>query len=376
MRTVPQRIPSQRTFFLLLVACIAIFATAAAHAQKSDDTTAPQIPAAALAGMRDGAQFEARRQLTSAVDRYKTAMKAAGGKCVPCLEALARVQLRMEAYKESAATAGQLAALAPDPRARAQAEFQQGLALFQLYLAQNAGQGTIEKNEKRALATLKQAEPVVKQGELDDPANAGMHMLSGLVLAALKRDEEASRAFIACAATPGASAAECVKARHFASDVSLARAEPAPAFSIETMDGRRVSLESLAGKVVLLDFWATWCKFCERDSDYVQSMLDSFDKDKFVLLEISVDESEAVWKNYVRDKRLKGEQTRDETKAVGELFHVTGYPTYVVIDGDGMVRLRAVGIDGDLKGTVRKLLATPPAAAPDTRQPLPRSGAE
>jgi peroxiredoxin len=163
---------------------------------------------------------------------------------------------------------------------------------------------------------------------------------------------------------------------HFSKDVSLARGEPAPAFEIETMDGKKVSLDSLAGKVVLLDFWATWCGYCERDSDYVQSMLDTFDDGRFVLLEVSVDENEDLWRNYVKGKRLHGLQTRDEKKDVGALFHVTGYPTYIVIDGDGMVRQRAVGIEGDLKGTVRKLLAAAIPAAPDTRTVLPKACAE
>ena len=63
--------------------------------------------------------------------------------------------------------------------------------------------------------------------------------------------------------------------------------------------------------------------------------------------------NEDLWRNYVKSKRLHGLQTRDEKKDVGALFHVAGYPTYIVIDGDGMVRQRAVGIEGDLKGTVR-----------------------
>jgi thiol-disulfide isomerase/thioredoxin len=355
--------------------CVFGFAAFAAMGVRAQ-VEVPAAPVAAQAKLAEGAKYEERKQLSAAMDSYKQALKAGGSGCAACFDALARVEMNMEAYKDSADTAGQMAAHAPDAKAKAQAEFREGLALYRLYLAQTAGEGAISKDEKRAIVALKQAEPVLKQGEADDPGDEAMRMLHGRILAALKQDENASVEFAACAAAAGATKEECARALHFSKDVSLARGEPAPAFEIATMDGRKVSLDSLAGKVVLVDFWATWCTYCERDSDYVQSMLDSFDDGRFVLLEVSVDENEALWRNYVKSKRLHGVQTRDEEKNVGALFHVTGYPTYIVIDGDGMVRLRAVGIEGDLKGMVRKLLAASAPAAPETRTVLPKAGAE
>jgi peroxiredoxin len=345
------------------------FAPLATHAQ-----TDAAVPAAAQAKLTEGAKYEDRRQLGAAMESYKQALKAAGKDCVACLDALSRVELKMDLYKDSAADAAQMAAHAPEPKLKAQAEYREGLAFFRLYQAQTIGLGSIDKDEKHAINALKQAEPPLKQGETDDPANEPLRMLHGRVLAALKQDEDASREFEACAAA-GANPEECTRARHFAHDVSLARGEPAPAFELTTMDGKKVSLDSLAGKVVLVDFWATWCGVCARDSDYVQSMFDSFDESRFVLLEVSVDDSEPAWRNYVEDKRMHGVQTLDEHKNMQDLFHVAAFPTYVVIDGDGMVRLRAVGIEGDLKGQVRKLLAAAPDT-PDTRKVLSKAGAE
>jgi len=104
-------------------------------------------------------------------------------------------------------------------------------------------------------------------------------------------------------------------------------------------------------------------------------MVDAFDPQRFVLLEVDAHEDEGRWKQYVEDNRLEGLQTRDKGD-VADAFHVGGYPTYVVLDGDGIVRMRAVGIEGDLKGTVRKLLQEQKAADGDKRVPLPKSGAE
>jgi thiol-disulfide isomerase/thioredoxin len=180
------------------------------------------------------------------------------------------------------------------------------------------------------------------------------------MLAALRQDEQAKKEFEACAAAPGARAQECARAQKFATDVSLARKEPAPAFEVKSLDGQAVSLDGLAGKVVLVDFWATWCTWCRRDSDYVQSMLDSFDKDKFVLLEVDVDDTEAPWLRYVKDERLRGVQVRDASHELRDQFRVKAFPTYVILDKDGVVQEREEGARGDLRGEVRRLLAEMP----------------
>jgi len=336
---------------------------------------ATDIPAAAQHAFDEGAKYEQAQSLPAAMDSYRAAIKAAGGHCVGCMEALARVQMKLEAYKDSAATDAAMLREVPGAPARAQVEYHEGLALFALYFAQSEGRGGIDKDAKKAAATLKQADDVLVQGERDDAANEPLRMLHGRVLAALKRDEDAGREFQACAAAPGASAEECARAQHFERDVALARNEPAPIFAAKTLDGKTVSLDSLAGKVVVMDFWATWCPVCVRDSDYVQSLMDSFGDDKrFVLLEVSGDENDQVWRNYVKQHELQGLQVRDAGSGVSDAFHVGAFPTYVILDGNGSVRMRVVGSRGDLRGTVRDLLkeATPSPDPPRTL--LPKAG--
>jgi peroxiredoxin len=333
------------------LAAIALTAAAALHAQT------PDVPAAAQKSFAEAQQYEQQHALPAARDSYAAALKAAGNHCVACLDALIRTQLRLELYKDAADSATQLAAQATTPQAKAQAESRAGLALFELYFAQTDGRGNVDKNPRKAAESLRQAEAQLARAEADDPSSEQARMLHGRMLAALKRDDDATREFQACAASPGVSPQECARAQHFAHDASIARNEPSPSFTLKTIDGKTVSLDTLAGKVVLIDFWTTWCSVCARDADYIQSTVDIFDDKKFVLLEVSGDESLEKWRSFVNSQRLEGLQTHDDTTEMQSMFHVGGFPTYVVLDADGVIRLRAVGIEGDIKGTVRKLLA-------------------
>jgi thiol-disulfide isomerase/thioredoxin len=356
----------RRSPFVLTLSLL-LSAAAIAHTQADD------LPAAAQPAYKQGLDFEQRQQLASALDSLRAAQKQAGSS-LTCLQAIERVQMEMEKYKDAAATAAKMASLAPTPQGKAAAEMLEGQALYRQSFAYTAGEGDYDKNPKKASDSLKQAEASLHQGAADDPSNEPLLMLHGRVLAALHEDEQASADFKACAAVPGTSAEECARALRLSGNVVSARDEPAPSFELKTLDGQTVSRDSLAGKVVLVDFWATWCPACRRDSDYIQSMIDTFpDPKRFVLLEVSVDENQDTWKNYVDENRLHGTQTRDTSKQLQSAFHVYAFPTYVVLDGNGSMRFRATGTEGDIRGTIRSLLAEQSPDHPST--PLPKSQA-
>jgi peroxiredoxin len=295
----------------------------------------------------EGKKFEQRRQLSSALDSDRKALKLAKGKCAECLETIVALQLKMEVPKDAAASAAAWAAQAATPGEKAKAEYLQASALL------------LQNQQKHNDALLVQANEVLKRAAANDPSNPAIHMLDGHVLAVLKKDAEAKSEFMACAANPGASTADCLRAKNFAADVSLARGEPAPAFSIKKPDGSSVTLDSLAGKVVLIDFWATWCPACVKDLDYIQSIAEEADKDRFVLLGVSDDSNEETWKRYQSENRMIGIQIRDTDHSIADLFHVGAIPTYVILDANGIIQLRTTGAEGDLRAKVRSLLAKP-----------------
>lgn len=327
---------------------------AAASAQVPVD-----VPAAAQSDYSAAQALEHGKEFAPAADGYRLALKHAPD-CLPCLEGLVRTSMALSDYKSAATYARKLSAAAQEPAAKAHGLSLEAQADYRAYFAATEGEGAIEKNPKHAAELLRAAESASAEGLSADPSDEPLRMLHGHILAAQKRDADAAREFAACAASSTAGPAECARALRLSHDLDSARGRPAPAFSLKTLDGNGVSLDKLSGRIAVIDFWGTWCVYCRSDADYIQSMLDTFPKDKFTLVEIDEKDSRATWKDYLRDNSMEGVQAHDGNGSVADLFHVSGYPTYIVLDGNGVIRNRYTGAKGDIKGDVKTLLAAQP----------------
>lgn len=111
----------------------------------------------------------------------------------------------------------------------------------------------------------------------------------------------------------------------------------APDFSLSDLDGKIVTLASLKGKVVLLDFWGTWCKWCVKAMPKLQAVHEHFKGKDVIVLGISCQEPpNANPKKFMQDNKvtynslLKGEE-------VARQFGVEGYPTLYVLGKDGKI---------------------------------------
>ena len=341
-----------------------VLAAVAAPAQ----TVPADVPASAQQSFHDALALEHDGKYGQALNGFTQANKLAGGRCAACLEAMYRTAMDASDYKAAVDSAQKLGHALPDAPSQAHAHLLEAEAEYHGSFAtlrdgeRLSNKGDRDRNNKRADGMLAQAEAASAQGLALAPSDEHLRFLHARVLAALKRDADATREFTACASAPGLSQSDCLRAAHFAHNVEAARDEASPEFTFTATDSKPYSRASLAGKVVLLDFWATWCVYCRRDSDYVQSLLDSFAPDKFVLVEVDVDEDADKWKDFVRENRLHGLQVRDADGSLRAAFHVDGYPTYVILDGDSQVRYRISGAQGDLRGTIRKLIAEQPSA--------------
>jgi len=345
-----------RTAQILALVCTALF-LAPLHAQSP-------LPAA----YQQGLDAEQQDELDVALDRFQTALRQSPNSPI-VYEAIIRVQSAMGDDKSALATDAKMLATAPDASTKAHAEMLAAEIYYRQWSAYTTGGGAYEKNPKRAEQSLQKSEAALQRASADDPTDEPLRMLHAHVLAALHRDEDASREFVACAAIPGTSLTECTRALKLAHNADLGRLEPAPSFKATNMDGQPVSLDALAGKVVLIDFWGSWCHFCVRDSGYVQSMLDSFDPKSFVLLEVDEGDTPATWSSYVKTNHMQGVQVQDANRQLQFLFHVGSFPTYIILDRDGLIHNRYSGAIGDLRGDIRQILQNQ-TAQPPSKQPV------
>ena len=119
----------------------------------------------------------------------------------------------------------------------------------------------------------------------------------------------------------------------------MARLQLAPNFRVTTLDGKTITLESLTGKVVLIDFWATWCPPCRRALPHLQKMVKEFAGQPFVLLSVSLDPDEGKWKSYTAQNHMTWPQYRAGgfDGEIPTLFAVQGVPYTIIIDANGVL---------------------------------------
>jgi len=126
-------------------------------------------------------------------------------------------------------------------------------------------------------------------------------------------------------------------------------------FSLSDLNGKSVRLSDLKGKVVVIDFWATWCKPCIEEVPNFSKLYSNFKENKnFAMLAI-VNESGGVEdiRDSIKENGIDYPVIIGDSKTVRD-FGVPGYPTTFVISKDGKIALKIIGSQPDLYATITK----------------------
>lgn len=135
-------------------------------------------------------------------------------------------------------------------------------------------------------------------------------------------------------------------------------AAAAPEFQAPSLEGKEFKLSSLKGKVVLMDFWATWCDPCRESVPLFQSLFQKYKGDGFSVVGVSMDaETEGV-PAFVSQEKVSYSIVLDPDNTVGRLYRVHGIPNIFLIDKQGRVRKHWVGWDDSLKPEVESEIKT------------------
>ena len=136
-------------------------------------------------------------------------------------------------------------------------------------------------------------------------------------------------------------------------DLAAHYGEPAPDFTLEGLDGKTYSLSQFAGKVVHIDFWASWCAPCLRQLDHMEQAVKDASPD-VVFLTISVDADKLTWRRTIRRRGYSGIHLYAGRHAkVNRLYHLRGVPARFIVRKDG--RLAPYPKDSDAAGIVKLL---------------------
>lgn len=141
--------------------------------------------------------------------------------------------------------------------------------------------------------------------------------------------------------------------------------KPAPAFSLQDMDDEPHAMQDYHGKVVLLNFWATWCPPCRHEMPALEKLYRQFRERDFVVLAVNQWEDPDLVFAYMGDLNVfpTFPILFDPQSTISQLYGVKGLPTSFVIDRDGRVVYRAIGgrefDHPEVTGIIEQLLARP-----------------
>jgi thiol-disulfide isomerase/thioredoxin len=290
--------------------------------------------------------WEKRGNDDAALDDYRKANKQDGGECWECMRRAYAIASKDGENKNAVEIAQDWLQMKLTDKERAAVEFLLAVAL--------QDQGIKDKKVQHVTESIDHFKTALRLA----PGIVIVHYYLGESLARLQQDDSARSEFSTFLGQDKGNPALHQRAERYLNHIELARATMAPPFVVTTLDGQSISLDSLAGKVVLIDFWATWCGPCREALPHLRQIAKRFEGQPFVVLSISLDNDDAKWKEFVGKNGMTWLQYRDGgfSGRIATQFGVTAIPATFTIDADGVLEDQHVG-DADIEGKLKKLIA-------------------
>jgi len=131
--------------------------------------------------------------------------------------------------------------------------------------------------------------------------------------------------------------------------------DPAPRFHARTTSGENFTNENVKGKVVLFEFWTTWCPYCAQEEALVEQIDKEFAGKGLIVLAIDVAESKKTVKKYLDQHPRSCRIVLTEDTNLAAMYQANSYPIYVVVDRDGNIAAEQRGAGGEKR--LRRMLA-------------------
>ncbi len=315
---------------------------------KVAQTFAGPVDPGAQKSYEEAMTLKAHHDWAFALDGFKKANKLDGNRCGACVEQILSLAEARQDFKLADAAAQELIGMASTPQQQAQAHVARARLL------------QVMGKEKKKPEYFAEGEREAQLALTARPGDASAMLIQGLCLADQEKDEQARAVFARLLAELPPRSVDAGRVARYVARPELVRARMAPAFSVRTIDGKRVSLDELQNKVVLIDFWATWCGPCREALPHMKKIAKKFEGQPLIVLSISLDRDadEQKWKDFVAQNEMTWLQYRDGgfTGIVAQTFGVRAIPQTFTIDSDGVLQDQHIG-DGNIEGKLKQLVA-------------------
>ena len=326
----------------LICLALVIFACPSMGQVKADGPTDEK----AKKSYEKGLQNVKEHKTDFALDQFKKADKQDGGHCKTCQRQMVKYGLELGEWKTAELAATEMIADAREPRDAALAHYQYAVVLV------NEG----KQKHKEDIFSRAHEELVKALAAFSNFPDAVY--MDGVALAGMGQDDAAKKRFEEFVKERPADDPQRQRAARYISRPELVRAKMVPPFSVTTVEGKKISMDDLQGKVVLMDFWATWCGPCREALPHIQQVAKKFKDEPLVILSVSLDTDEPAWKEFIGKHEMSWPQYRDGgfTGPIAKMFGVRAIPHTFTIDADGVLQEEHIG-DASIEGKLKKLIA-------------------